>query len=228
MGRADKIMSFAKARPGRERAEFQQWFLKEYAARLTAVPGSRRCVVNLVDVTPAKVSWRRPDEANPIPDAPPYDVVSEVWVDDAENFAMPDGLETWCDTLHAYRVSETIEKDEQRVTPGQRSPGAKYIAVCVFHDDMSEAAARRSWAHHVGLALKVHVGMSKYVRNWVEIPPEPGTPYAQGIVELHFPTMADLENRWFDSESGRLQIVQDIGHFLKSGNRMFTSEYVLR
>ncbi len=221
-------MTFYKARAGRERAGFRSWFLHDYSKRLLEPPYAGRCIVNLVDVTPAKFPWQRPGEAEPIPAVPAYDVVSELWLESGMRPQWPPGLNGWCEAPHGYVVSETVEKDRQAVAPGERSPGAKYIALCLFHDDLSPAAAQRRWSHHVGLALRVHVGMSKYVRNWVAGQLGDAAPRAQGIVELHFPTLVDLEERWFESDAGRAQITQDVGHFLKSGNRMFTSEYVLR
>ena len=81
---------------------------------------------------------------------------------------------------------------------------------------------------HVPLALRVHAGVAKYVRNWIEEPLSPTTAQTRGIVELHFDSITDLEQRWFDSERGRAEIIQDVGHFLKSAVRMFTTEHLLR
>jgi hypothetical protein len=124
-------------------------------------------------------------------------------------------------------VTEWVEKDLQPSMRDERSPGVKYIALCAFHDDLTDVGAKRSWAQHVGLALAVHVGASKYVRNWVDEAISASSTEVRGVVELHFKTMGDLEMRWFDSDRGRDQIIQDVGHFLKNATRMFTSEYVL-
>lgn len=36
-----------------------------------------------------------------------------------------------------------------------------------------------------------------------------------------------MEQRWFGSDDRRAEIIQDIGHFLHSGVRLYTSEHVL-
>lgn len=37
-----------------------------------------------------------------------------------------------------------------------------------------------------------------------------------------------MEQRWFGSDYRRAEIIQDIGHFLHSGVRLYTSEHVLK
>lgn len=37
-----------------------------------------------------------------------------------------------------------------------------------------------------------------------------------------------MEQRWFGSDYRRSEIIQDIGHFLQSGVRLYTSEYLLK
>ena len=118
--------------------------------------------------------------------------------------------------------------DRVRTSGAGRSPGVKYIVLCRFHADLPASAIKRSWAHHVPLALRVHTGADIYTRYWVERMLSPDAEQVQGVTELHFPTREDMEQRWFATEEGRQQIVQDIGHFLASGTRLYCSEYVLR
>jgi hypothetical protein len=218
-----KLMIFIRARHDRDRTEFQRWCLQDYGAgRLRLHPLVRRLVVDLVDVVPDRVPWQRPGEAAPTPGAPPFDVVVETWLEIGADLAPS------VERTETFRVTEWVEKDLQPTMRDERSPGVKYIALCAFHDDLTDVGVKRSWAQHVGLALAVHVGASKYVRNWVDEAISASSTEVRGVVELHFKTMADLETRWFDSDRGRDQIIQDVGHFLKSATRMFTSEYVLR
>jgi hypothetical protein len=67
-----------------------------------------------------------------------------------------------------------------------------------------------------------------YIRHWIDAVLTPGAPPEQGVTELHFPTQEDMRTRWFVDDDGRRQIVQDIGHFLASGVRLYTSEYVFK
>lgn len=100
--------------------------------------------------------------------------------------------------------------------------------LCRFHPDLPDSAARRSWDHHVALALRVHQGAARYVRSWIDAPLTTGAPRFQGMTELYFATRDDMRDRWFGSDSQRAEIVQDIGHFLLSGVRLYTSEHVLK
>jgi hypothetical protein len=85
----------------------------------------------------------------------------------------------------------------------------KFLSLMTFHDDLPSATARRLWAHHAPLALRVHVGMARYVRDWVEelSPAELPVPRFHGIAELHFPSVQAMTEHWFDSEAGRAAIV---------------------
>lgn len=230
-----KLMAFAQGQIGMDRSQFQQSCLSDLGpAWLKADPSLRRLVVNLLDVRPGKMPWQRPDEeiAPPGADKPPYDAVIEAWLDSAEQARaasqwLTKHLGGTCSKLDVFGVTEWIEKD--RTPPAGRgtSPGVKYISQCSFHDDLPDSAAQRSWQVHVPLALRVHVGVSKYVRNWVEERLSSNTGSTRGIVELHFDSMQDLEQRWFASEHGKAEITHDVRHFLKGAVRMFTTEHIL-
>lgn len=229
-----KLIAFMKGRSHDERVKFQDYCLQEFAPRLLAQDSSiQGLVVDLVDVVPAHMPWQRPGELAPIPVDPPYDAAIEAWFEtadqarDAARWLVAE-LSGRCARLDVFRTTEWIEKHRPVPTVHGRSPGVKYISQCTFHGDLPDSAARRSWGLHVPLALRVHVGVSKYVRNWVEEPLSPVTGKVQGIVELHFDSIIDLEQRWFDSECGRAEIIQDVGHFLKGAVRMFTTEHILR
>ncbi|MCS6933435.1 MAG: EthD domain-containing protein [Acetobacteraceae bacterium] len=130
----------------------------------------------------------------------------------------------------SVRVSETVEKDGLARPPGRPAPGVKFLSLLRFHADLPPPAARRLWAHHAALALRVHVGMARYVRDWVEEAspgPSPVGPF-QGIAELHFPSQEAMLTRWFDSEAGRAAILHDVGHFLAGATRLYTTEHVLK
>lgn len=228
-----KIITFVKAGDDGDRAALRRWTLAEAApAILAGGKDIHRLIVNLVDVDPGDAEWLRPGEVRSAPTTPAYDVVIESWVaagretDVAAALASlfaPRAGRTW-----SYAATEWVQKENRKRAGPARSPGVKYLVQCRFFDDLPASAAQRSWAHHVKLALRVHVGMDIYIRNWIDASLTPGAPRVDGVGELHFPTVADMRERWFCSDHGRGEIVQDIGHFLQSGTRLYASEYVLR
>lgn len=225
-----KLLAALKARGGIDRNAFRDAVLAEASDLLGAHPAIDALIVNLVDVDPGDAEWVRPGEARP--DGPPYDALIEVG-GPAEALAGAAAAIKWqfgarTDRLDMYRTRPMPARVDRVRVAGQRSPGVKYIVLCRFHDDMPASAVLRSWAHHVPLALRVHVGADIYIRHWVEETLTPGSPMVEGVTELHFPTLEDMRSRWFIDEDGRRQIIQDIGHFLASGTRCYTSEHVLR
>jgi hypothetical protein len=228
-----KIMAFAKARSFEEREKFQSSCLEHFSPEWRPLEMQvKRLVVDLVDVTPGHMPWQRPGEATPVAAIPPYDAVIEVWFATGEEarkaaIVLMEELDDQCQPIDVLMVTEHVEKNWPVPAKAGRSPGIKYISLCSFHDDLPASAAKRSWKQHVPLAVKVHVGVSKYVRNWVEEPLSGDSTPVNGVVEMHFATMDDLEQRWFDSDRGRDEIIQDVGHFLKGAQRMFTTEYIV-
>ena len=95
--------------------------------------------------------------------------------------------------------------------------------------DLAPAAARRQWAHHARLAIRVHIGMTRYVQHWVDEALTPGAPTIHGLSELYFPSLAEMRDRYFDSERGKAEILHDIGHFIASGSkRFYGQEYIIK
>lgn len=220
------------AMAGTPPAAFREALRRNVAPALVAeVPSLAAASLDLVDATPAVPPWQRPGEPAAAA-VPPCDAVFDLW-------GAPEALDAADGWLAAalpgaprasVRVAETVEKDELPRLPGQAAPGVKFLSLMRFHDDLPAAAAKRLWAHHAALALRVHVGMARYVRDWVERAapgPSPVEPF-QGIAELHFPSVEAMMQRWFDSEAGRAAIIHDVGHFLARATRLYTTEHVLK
>jgi len=219
---------FLAAPPGADRAAFRAGVLDR--ARAFDAAGLAALSVDLVDATPAIPPWQRPGE-NVAPSGPAFDAVLDLW---GEPDALDDALlslePVLRDLPHAsVRVAETVEKNELP-RPAGRAPGVKFLSLMTFHEDLPPAAARRLWTHHAALALRVHIGMARYVRDWVvaEPPGEIPVPRFHGIAELHFPSEQAMTERWFDSEAGRAAIIHDVGHFLLRATRLYTTEHVLK
>jgi hypothetical protein len=209
------------AAPDADRAAFRAHALGSLGpAILRAAPALAALSADLVDATPATLPWQRPGEPPPSAE-PDFDVVFDLW---GEAAAIADALGALGPLPRvAVGVAETVEKDELP-RPAGRAAGVKFLSLMRFRPDLPEAAARRLWAHHAGLALRVHVGMARYLRDWVT----EGEAGFQGIAELHFPSEKAMLTRWFDSEAGRAAIIHDVGHFLEGATRLYTTEHVLR
>lgn len=131
-------------------------------------------------------------------------------------------------TFHAYRVTEKPIFDKG-VEPARPTKGARFLLALTFHDDLPESAIRRSWRVHEPLAEVVHIGSNRYVQWWVDEKITPEAPRIDGIVEMHFPTEADLVDGFFDSERGRMEIVQDSAHFISGGHpRVYLKQFAYR
>jgi hypothetical protein len=223
---------FLAAGPGEDRPAFRARALDAIGpAVLRAAPALEALSVCLVDATPAVPPWQRPGEPA-APSVPDFDAVFDLW-------GAPEALDAALALLDAETrglprasvpVAETVEKDALPRPAGQRAPGVKFLSLMTFKDDLPPAVARRLWTHHAGLALRVHVGMARYVRDWVEAiaPDTLPVPRFQGIAELHFPSVEAMSTRWFDREAGRDAIVHDVGHFLARATRLYTTEHVLK
>jgi hypothetical protein len=208
------------AQPGADRAAYRAAVLAR-APALMAAPLAGLSV-NLVDAAPERLPWQRPGE--PASPEPEWDAVLDLRGEaPALEAALAAAEVIPAGTRLAVRVEERLEKDELPRIEGQ-APGVKFLSLMRFQEDLPEPAARRLWAHHAPLALRVHVGMARYLRDWVV---SEGAGF-HGIAELHFPSVDAMMTRWFDSEEGRAAILHDVGHFLLRSTRLYTTEHVLR
>ena len=210
------------------KADFQADYLRAARTIAAVAPQGGQLIVNLIEETPEGVPFR-PVNMRPEGDDAIYDVIVELCPPAEEAEPLLAALVSCVNdvaTTEIYQVEEIVQLDRQAVVPGERTPGIKYIGRLSFHPDLPASAARRSWDIHVPLALRVHVGMDKYIRNWI-VDASRGHP-AGGIAELNFPTLDDMLTRYFDSDRGKEEIMHDISHFIVSGTRFFASEFVLR
>lgn len=131
-------------------------------------------------------------------------------------------------TRNVYALTETEVMRKLDFVRGRPSPGIKVMSGLFFFDDLSDAAAKRLWAHHSELARRVHVGAVRYSRHWVDSVVTPGSPAIGGFADLHYPDKSALRDLYFDSPRGRDEIIHDIGHFVEGDmQRFFATEYVL-
>lgn len=225
------FMSFMRARPGKDPAAFKEWYLNVYAPRLQAGnPRPSHHVVNLTVSGPDELKLSH-DSSDPLAR---YDVVAQMHFSTTAEFRAAVGLELdgelaeWIDVRNSYRLSDAVILDRP---PPAEAPGPRYklLRELVFHEDLSDQAARRCWTHHAALALKVHAAMYGYVQHWIEERLTPGLPPVRGISELRFPNRDILTHGYYESPRGREEILHDTGHFIQRRlPRVYANEYVLK
>ncbi|MCE2391495.1 MAG: EthD domain-containing protein [Proteobacteria bacterium] len=181
-------------------------------------PGLKRYAANLADLDQAPIGGGQPCAA----------AVLCLWLD--ETSAALDWLEGL--PAHAYRIDEKLQWDYVRDWPlGRRSPGFNQIAFVVRRGDRTRAEFARHWDEvHGPLARRHHPGIWRYVQNVVSERLTRGAPDWDGFAELHFRSLEDFEQRYFDSERGREILRADVAEFIDAplGRRLLTSEYVIR
>jgi uncharacterized protein (TIGR02118 family) len=67
---------------------------------------------------------------------------------------------------------------------------------------------------HAPLARRRHVGLADYHQYVVFETLTSATPEIDGVALLGFRTRADFEERFFDSDEGRNEIMEDVGRFM--------------
>ena len=97
----------------------------------------------------------------------PWHVVIEAWTDERTLAASLSRLSPFSAACAVYRVTELVEKDEGP-GPGWPVAGVRLIVPWIGRSDVSPVEQRRHWDEHVPLANRIHVGVTRYVRNWVE------------------------------------------------------------
>jgi uncharacterized protein (TIGR02118 family) len=102
----------------------------------------------------------------------------------------------------------------------------KLIFLCRRRADLTPAEyADRVLRGHVPLALRHHPTMLGYVVNLVE-DTGAGLEPLDSIAELTFASLADFEERLYDSPAGRAAIARDVAGFLGSAAAYVTVEHV--
>jgi hypothetical protein len=229
-----KVISLISRGPGQNRAEFQDWLVREYApAVLNGVPRLSHYVVNINNVSPNM-------GVAPLDSAPvPYDAVTEAWIENGGSSP----AETYRTTLapavgqglsgaacHSYLVTEIVQKDQQTFPLGQRAPGVNLISAITWAKDKPGETGRQGWRKHGPLACRVHIGMTRYVQNDIEQALTPAAPGYTGVAVLYFPTLQDLEQRLYDTPQNAEVIAADVKSFvdLEKIVTFYTTQYSLK
>lgn len=231
-----KYFTAMTAKANQDPAQFRHWFLREHAAQvLMHCPALRRYIVNLAEPAPAI-------DYGPGYFSRRYQVVTELSFDSPEDFsdrnrlydsaasarALESALEERVGESFTYRVTEYIEKDAHPVLLGERTPGVKMIPFIGWKEGLSEREGRLSWEVHGPLALSIHAGFSKYVRNVVEEIITPDAPRYGGIGILQFLTHHDAAHRLLPTPDAARIIAWDIARWIVIHEQFDCAEYVLK
>ena len=229
-----KFISLISRAQGQDRADFQQWMAREHApAVLKQVPRIAHYIVNVNDVSPNM-------GVAPLDSAPvPYDAVTETWIEGKEpagelyettiGSVLAQSLRSRTAACHSYLVSEVVEKD-QPTFPLGRAPGVNLVSAITWGVGKTEETGRQGWRKHGPLACRVHIGMTRYVQNYVEQALTPGAPAYNGFALLYFPTLQDLEQRLYDTPQNAEVIAADVKSFvnLEKIVTFYTSQFMLK
>lgn len=223
------IQACAAAKEGSD--AFKRWCLEEWAPKLLEEEvGLAHLIVNLA----TEIAASQPYGKSESPSGDAFDVIVQIDLRDSkdcERFlkrALP-GLQAQSSVYHVYRVTESEVLHKPELLRGAPTPGIKLMRGLFLFEDLPDAAAQRIWEHHSALATKVHVGLARYARHWVEGALTKDSPKIRGLSDLHFPDEASMRDRYFDSPRGRDEIMHDIGHFIAGGTqRFYGKEYVLK
>jgi hypothetical protein len=231
-----KYFTLMTVKANQDAAQFRHWFLREHAPQvLKHCPSLRRYIVNLAEPAPAIEHGTGYSSTR-------YQVVTEISLDSAEDFSdrnrlydssasarnLESALETWVGESYTYRVTEYVEKDAHPIFFGERSPGVKMIPFIGWKEGLSEKEGRLGWEVHGPLALSIHVGFSKYVRNVVEEIITLGAPRYGGIGILQFVTHNDAIHRLLPTPDAARIIAWDIARWLVIHGQFDCGEYVLK
>jgi uncharacterized protein (TIGR02118 family) len=118
--------------------------------------------------------------------------------------------------VDAYRVEEHAQIQAARTTAdGEPSPGLHRTVFVRRAPGITRDQMAQHWVdRHTPLVRKHHPGFHEYVQNVVVENVTSDAPEVDGISEMHFATLTDLEHRFYDSEAGRQVIAADVPRFL--------------
>ena len=111
--------------------------------------------------------------------------------------------------VFAWSVDETVVIDAHAV------PALTMVSLMRRRPTLTRDEFVAHWLdRHAPLAKRRHVGLVDY-RQWVVAhTATTDTPTIDGIALLGFASRTDFETRFFDSDEGRAEIMEDVGRFM--------------
>jgi uncharacterized protein (TIGR02118 family) len=170
------------------------------------------------NVEACTISFADPDQGD-FP-GPPCAVVIALGMTrahDIDDVPARDALYAIAREVHVWRV------DPRRAIvaePGALDAGdaIKRVSFVRRLEGLTHEQFVRHWTEvHAPLARMHYPGVADYTQNVVRRAYTPGGATIDGIAELRCRTRSDLEERWYDSEAGRLAIRADVAQFIGRG-----------
>jgi uncharacterized protein (TIGR02118 family) len=131
-----------------------------------------------------------------------------------------------------YRSRERHVKVRPVTWPaGAPSPGVGAVFATRRHPDLDHAQYDEHWRDvHAPLAVRHHVGMWDYWQCVLDEALAPGSPDYDGVAIVQFPSLVDLEERFFDGPEGRAIIQADAASFVDLAvlERVLMTEHILK
>ena len=129
----------------------------------------------------------------------------------------PDALSVLGRRVWAWRVTEHVPKI------GTQSCAVAMVSLMRRNPSLDHDEFVAHWTErHAPLALRRHVGLADYRQYVVDETLTAETPEIDGIAVLGFATRADFDDRFFDSDAGRAEILDDVARFMDRPGRETT------
>ena len=109
----------------------------------------------------------------------------------------------------AWRVTEHLPK------PGAEPCAVAMVSLMRRRTALTHAEFAEHWTQrHAPLALRRHAGLHDYRQYVVDETLTADTPEIDGVAVLGFVTRGDFDDRFFDSDVGRAEIMEDVARFM--------------
>ncbi len=109
----------------------------------------------------------------------------------------------------AWRVTEHVPR------LGAQPCAVAMVSLMRRHPGLSHTEFADHWTQRHGpLALRRHAGLHDYRQYVVDETLTADTPEIDGIAVLGFVARADFDDRFFDSDAGRAEIMEDVARFM--------------
>lgn len=131
--------------------------------------------------------------------------------------------------LAGYLVEQHVVRDhETRLPSGVPAPGLKMLSLGLHNPSISLEEAVDHWRNvHPPLALRHHVGMTRYAQDLVVARLGSARPEVEMLAELSFPSVPAFTEGFVDSDEGRKIIANDAARFTGGGDTHFFTETVI-